>query len=109
MRNKALSRGMIALLLVLLPFAMSGCLGPFNLTTDLHDWNSTASEEKWVNELIFLGLVIIPVYEFALLIDAIILNSIEFWGGKNPVDGNEQVIDTKDPAKGAQPFPEVSG
>jgi hypothetical protein len=28
----------------------------------------------------------IPVYELALLCDGVVFNSIEFWGGKNPID-----------------------
>ncbi|HAM36130.1 MAG TPA: hypothetical protein DEB40_02630 [Elusimicrobia bacterium] len=61
-----------------------GCYGPFNLTKKLHRWNGTIGG-KWVNEGVFLGLVILPVYELASLGDAIIFNSIEFWTGKNPV------------------------
>jgi hypothetical protein len=63
---------------------LSGCYGNFNLTRKLWKWNGTIGT-KWVNEAAFLGLVILPVYEFASLGDAIIFNSIEFWTGKNPV------------------------
>jgi flagellar hook assembly protein FlgD len=33
-----------------------------------------------------LVVALIPVYGFAMLVDAIVFNSIEFWTGKNPVD-----------------------
>ncbi len=40
---------------------------------------------KFVKELVFLGLVILPVYEISILVDAFILNTLEFWTGSNPM------------------------
>ena len=37
------------------------------------------------NELIFFAFWIVPVYEVTIFFDAILFNSIEFWGGNNPV------------------------
>ena len=34
---------------------LSGCYGPFRLTTKLHQWNGHVSNKKFVNELVFLG------------------------------------------------------
>lgn len=72
-------------LVLALAVGATGCYGPFNLTKKVHKWNGDVSDNKWVNEAAFLGLVILPVYVFATLGDAIIFNSIEFWGGKNPI------------------------
>jgi hypothetical protein len=84
---------------VVLSFLVSGCIGSFAAFNKLRTWNQTATEEKWVNEVIFLGLLIIPVYSLASLADIIIFNSIEFWTGENPVekatfsmDGDKKVI-----------------
>lgn len=80
-----------------LALAVTGCYGPFRLTKKIHAWNGTVGE-KWVNELVFLGLNVLPVYPFAALGDAIIFNSIEFWGGNNPIakrtveGGDKQVV-----------------
>jgi hypothetical protein len=65
----------------------AGCYGSFNLTKKVYQWNGSMSD-KWVKELVFLGLNVIPVYEVSAGIDAIILNSIEFWTGSNPVAFN---------------------
>jgi len=46
------------------------------------------TNSKFVNELIFLGLSIIPVYEVCALVDVLVLNSVEFWTGDNPVAKN---------------------
>lgn len=72
---------------------LSSCLGSFRLTNKCYTWNKSIGD-KWVNELVFVGLSIIPVYEICLLADAVVFNSIEFWTGNNPVAKNTEVIDT---------------
>ena len=62
----------------------TSCTGPFNLTRNVHHWN-TSIENKWGEEGMFLVFVILPVYGICMLGDAIIFNSIEFWGGENPI------------------------
>jgi len=82
-----MDRTKLIVLLVLVGFILSmpGCIGPFNLTRQVHHWNSNLGSE-WVNELVFLVCVIVPVYGVTLFVDGILFNSIEFWGGDNPVD-----------------------
>lgn len=62
----------------------SGCTGSFKLTKNLHTWQ-TSFEEKWVDEVAFLGCIILPVYGISTLCDAIVFNSFEFWTGDNPI------------------------
>ena len=60
----------------------SSCLAPSNnwkTFTSLTHWNETATDNKWGNEAIFLGLNIIPVYWLARAADVLVFNSIEFW------------------------------
>lgn len=67
-----------------------GCVGKnngFALFNKIYDWNLTASDNEWVNEIIFLGLCIIPVYPICLFADTIVFNSIDFWTGDNPIVG----------------------
>lgn len=64
----------------------ASCLGPNKAFNKLNDWNQKVTENKWANEAVFLVLNIIPVYGFAYLADIVVFNSIEFWGGKNPMD-----------------------
>ena len=72
---------------------LSGCYGPFRLTTKLHQWNGNVSNKKFVNELVFLGLCILPAYGLCTLGDVLIFNSIEFWGGQNPITMKDGQID----------------
>jgi hypothetical protein len=74
----------LALLIGFVPLA-SACFGSFHLTRKLVGFNKTISPNKWIQWLVFLGLNIIPVYEFASLGDVIFANSVEFWTGKNPI------------------------
>jgi hypothetical protein len=67
----------------------TGCFGSFKLTQKIWQFNKNISGEKFVQWLMFLVLVIIPVYELGTLIDALIINSIEFWSGNNPVSSVE--------------------
>ena len=43
-----------------------------------------------------LDICPLPVYEVAALADILVLNSIEFWSGDNPVAAGKKVIDGKD-------------
>jgi hypothetical protein len=64
---------------------MTGCYGRFALTRKIYDWNGRATGDKFVNTIILWGLIIIPVYEISLFLDFVLFNTIEFWGGSNPM------------------------
>ena len=68
----------------------SSCFGSFGLTRKVYNWNKTVGD-KWVNELVFIGLNIVPVYWVASFADVVVLNSIEFWTGSNPVAASNEV------------------
>ncbi len=74
----------LVLVICLFSFVLSGCYGSFQLTRKLWKWNGTVGD-KWINEVVFLVMNIVPVYGVAAFVDAIVVNSIEFWTGKNPV------------------------
>ncbi len=67
----------------------TSCIGPNNAFNSLSTWNSKLSDSKWLNELVFLGLNIIPVYPLFLFADNLLFNSVEFWTGKNWIDKPE--------------------
>ena len=60
------------------------CIGSFNLTNKLLTWNKSLGS-KFANELVFFCFWILPVYEVCVIADVLVLNSIEFWSGSNPV------------------------
>lgn len=82
----------------------TACYGPFNLTKNVYHWNSNIKgsgevNSKWMREIVFFGMFIIPVYEFSLLLDTFIFNSIHFWTGDSPIkssdlngEGGEKIV-----------------
>ena len=82
---QALSRRTVLSLVVMAAAAGStGCWGSFAITNKLYRFNDGVSDSKWIKWLLFLGLVILPVYSLFILGDALIFNTIEFWTGSNP-------------------------
>jgi hypothetical protein len=65
--------------------AINSCIGSFSLTTKLYSWNQKATDNKYVNSAILWVLGILPVYDITLFVDFVLFNTIEFYGGKNPV------------------------
>lgn len=73
----------------------SSCIGSFGLTNKLLSWNKSLGN-KFANEAVFFLFWIFPAYEVSLFLDTIILNSIEFWSGSNPVaDTGTKTIETE--------------
>ena len=93
MRKRYLS---VAVVLTLLAsFTFTSCIGSFALSNKLLSWNKQIGN-KFVNELVFFCFWILPVYEVTGLADILVLNSIEFWSGSNPVAQGRSVIDGAD-------------
>lgn len=80
-----MKRNLIITSLLSLSLLSSSCLGSFNAFNNLKEWNDQVTNNDFVNNAIFWGLNIIPVYGLFLLGDTIIFNVIEFWSGSNPI------------------------
>lgn len=89
MKKSKLVQG-IAIILVC-SIAFSSCIGSFGLSKKVLGWNHSVGN-KFVNELVFVAFWILPVYEVTLLADVLVLNSVEFWSGSNPVAANTKHI-----------------
>lgn len=76
---------------------MQSCIGSFALFNKVKTWNEHVGD-KFVNELVFVAMWILPVYELSFVADLFILNTIEFWSGSNPAlaAAETKVIDGKD-------------
>ena len=62
---------------------LSSCIGSFGLTNSVLDWNKRATDNKFVNEIIFV--LISPAYAVCSFADVLVLNSIEFWTGNKVI------------------------
>lgn len=93
MRKRYLTVAVVLTLLTSMTF--TSCIGSFALTNKLLGWNKQVGN-KFINELVFFCFWIIPVYEVTALADVLVLNSIEFWSGSNPVAVGRSVIEGAD-------------
>ncbi len=84
MRTSALRRGLVLGVVTLGLFGSSACFGTFQATKKVYAFNKGVGD-KWVVEVVFLAMNIIPVYGLAAAGDALIFNAIEFWTGENPM------------------------
>ena len=75
---------MMATIMICGSFFFTSCVGSFGLCSRIASWNQTVGT-KFVNELVFLACHIVPVYPVCYLADALVINSIEFWSGSNPM------------------------
>lgn len=76
----------------------TACYGPFNLTRNVYHWNSNIKgsgqvNDKWMKEIVFFGMLIIPAYMFSALLDTFIFNSMHFWTGDSPIKASEMGSD----------------
>ena len=83
MKRKSLT---VATLLLCATMLTTSCVGSFSLFNKLAAWNKDATGSKFLNEIIFL--VISPAYAVCSVADVLVLNTIEFWSGSNPLASN---------------------
>jgi hypothetical protein len=84
-RRSLLSAGVAHGALALAAVPLSGCFGSFSLTHKVWQLNDSVSDSKWVKWVLFLAFVIVPIYGISIFVDAIVLNTIEFFTGSNPM------------------------
>jgi len=85
----------IASILLLATLTTPSCIGSFSLTNRMLNWNRNI-DNKFINELVFFAFWVLPVYEVCGLADILVLNSIEFWSGSNPMAKGERTIEGND-------------
>ncbi len=81
-------------LLLASTLSLNSCIGSFALTNSVLKWNKQVGP-KFINELVFFAFWVLPVYEVTLVADALVINSIEFWSGTNPMEAYVKVVDTE--------------
>lgn len=91
MKKRYLTVALAALLLG--STTLTSCIGSFALTNRVLSWNKQVGS-KFINELVFFAFWVLPVYEVTSMADLLVINSIEFWSGNNPVSASTKVIDT---------------
>ncbi len=74
----------VAALLLAGTLVCSSCIGSFGLFNKYEKWQCNMTSNKYVNGIV--GLILQPIVGgVCLFVDAVVLNTIEFWTGNNPV------------------------
>ncbi|WP_438468828.1 DUF3332 domain-containing protein [Vibrio vulnificus] len=73
--------------------ALSGCVGSNAVTGYVMGFNLKAVDNRYARG--GLNMLLAPVYGVAIAADYIVFNSLEFWTGKNPLNGKPHIFDTK--------------
>ena len=69
-------------------FLCSSCIGSFSLFNGYEKWQCNMTSNKYVNGIV--GLILQPIVGgVCLFVDAVVLNTIEFWTGSNPMALNK--------------------
>jgi hypothetical protein len=72
---------------------LTGCYGSNACFNKLHKWNGTLGN-KWLNSIVHFILQIFGVYWICLgLVDGLVLNTIEFWTGSNPLASGDSYFE----------------
>ncbi len=71
--------------IVLSGLTLASCIGSYATVSKVQNWNAQATDNKFLNTLIHIGLYIVPVYELAFVADLCVFNTIEFWSNNNPM------------------------
>jgi len=81
----------LTMALALMASFSTACIGKQGLSGKVRKWNLEQTEDRWGRWGIFFAMYVIPVYPTCGAIDLLILNSMEFWTGENPVTGEPAV------------------
>lgn len=73
--------------------SLSGCIGSNAVTAKVMQFNLEVVDNRYARGGV--NILLAPVYALSVAVDAFVFNSIEFWAGKNPLNGKPHIFDTK--------------
>ena len=73
--------------------SLSGCVGSNAVTGYLMKFNLKAVDNRYARG--GLNILLAPVYGLTVAADYLVINSLEFWTGKNPITGTPHIFDSK--------------
>jgi hypothetical protein len=93
LKGESMTKRIIAAVgLAVFALTSTGCIGSMAVSGKVREFNLNVSPEPWPREAVFFLLYMFPVYPFAGTADLLVVNSIEFWTGTNPVSGKAAQI-----------------
>lgn len=72
---------------------LSGCVGSNAVTEKVMEVNVGAVDNRYARA--GLNMLMAPVYGIAISVDYLVVNSMEFWTGENPISGKPHIFDAE--------------
>ncbi|MBW3697750.1 DUF3332 family protein [Vibrio sp. T187] len=79
--------------LAILASALTGCVGSNAVTGKVMEFNVEVVDNRYARAGV--NLLLAPVYGITTAVDYALFNSLEFWTGKNPINGKPHLFDSK--------------
>jgi Domain of unknown function (DUF3332) len=80
-RSRQLRNVIVLSSALLLSTSVTGCFGRFPAVTSIYNFNKAAVNNRVLQSLLMVGLLVIPVYEVGSLVDMLGLNVIDYFSG----------------------------
>lgn len=92
MKNSILKVLIKAGLTLSLASTLSGCVGSNAVTEKLMQFNVKAVDNRYARG--GLNMLLAPAYAATATVDYLVINSLEFWTGTNPINGKAHIFDS---------------
>jgi hypothetical protein len=79
--------------LTILASALTGCVGSNAVTGKVMKFNVEVVDNRYARAGV--NFLLAPVYGISMAADYVVLNSLEFWTGTNPMSGSPHIFDSK--------------
>ncbi|RBW45681.1 hypothetical protein DS885_09685 [Psychromonas sp. B3M02] len=73
--------------------ALSACVGSNAVTDKVMQFNLEVVDNRYARGGV--NILLLPVYALTLAVDVVVFNSLEFWTGKNPLNGSPHIFDSE--------------
>lgn len=93
MKKNIVRLAVMTALTVGLASTLTGCIGSNAVTAKVMKFNVEVVDNRYARAGV--NLLLAPVYGISVAVDYVLFNSIEFWAGKNPLNGKPHIFDTK--------------
>lgn len=92
-RSRRARNAILLAVIALFSTAATGCFGRFPAMTALYGFNKNASSNIVVRSLLLIGMTIIPVYFIGFLVDALVLNVVDYFNGTTVASKTQTLAD----------------
>ncbi|ORT52743.1 multidrug ABC transporter ATPase [Vibrio sp. qd031] len=79
--------------LTALAASLTGCIGSNAVTSKVMKFNVEVVDNRYARAGV--NFLLAPVYGITTAADYVLFNSLEFWTGSNPLNGNPHIFDSK--------------